>query len=168
MLLYLDHAGEQALHARLSNKKYIEGFAGDAVFNPTGGLAALVKGDHKEGFNRFSLICFDKNGAQEWSKEYSLDVHSVSARLIDRLPEGGYLIHGDGSVSQDGQAGFVFRLQLDAAGDPQAFSVRASGDGSMTRDGQGQPLVFNHWPPKAWAAPFDALPEMDIQMKIIP
>ena len=168
VLLYLDEKGGQARHARLHNKKFVEGFAGDAVFNPQGGLTALVKDDYKDIFNRFSVICFDENGTQVWEKQYSLEVHSVSAQLINRLPAGGYLIHGAGTVSLEGQEGFVFRLEVDADGGPLAFSVRASKDGRMVRDGQGQPLVFNGWPPAAWAAPLESLPEMDVQMRVVP
>ena len=166
VLVYVDENGRQARHAMLEDKRYIDGFSGDAALNDQGGLTALVADYQDEAYNQFSVVCFDNKGRQAWQRNVSLDCHSVSALIIDQQADGSYTVYGAGQQTELQNAGFVFKLVIDREGSPQAFSARAAQGGWMVRYTNGQPYVFSKWPPQAWLAPFDAMPEIEMQLRL--
>lgn len=163
-LALVDASGAVTRTAQLMDRELLDGFGMDAVPNGMGGLTALVMDNPQNGgYNAFWIYGFDAQGLPVWQRRYALDSAGVRAQLIDRGPDGGYTVWGRGERTEDGQSGFVFRMETDALGNALALDARACDGGSAVRCGGGV-RVYHAMQPLAWLAPFDALPRMDMPL----
>lgn len=166
VLLYVDATGAYARQAVLKGQRAVGGFRSDAVLNPQGGITALTQNDdNADRGDEFSLISFDEKGELAWRRVYALNALACRPNLLDMNPDGSYTIWGMGKMAELDSSGFVFRLTVDGAGNPMGITARQSPGGRMVRYLEGRAYVNDPWGPQWWVAHFDALPEMEVELK---
>lgn len=165
-LAFMDQAGAYTRCALLKDQSAAGGFASDAVLTPQGGITALAKNDDQANRdNEFTLIRFDEKGEQIWRRAYALGALTCRASLLDLNPDGSHTVWGMGKMEELDSSGFVFRLDVDQEGKPLALDARRCPGGTVVRYLEGRPYVHYPWGPKWWAAPFEALPEMEVKLQ---
>lgn len=168
-LLYLDAQGQPTNRvAWLPNRNLIFGFQYDAALNHLGGLTALGSGNNgKDTQSTFSIHTYAPNEETLTDWYYAINASAVRPQLIDQRPDGGYTVWGSGKMSEDDSSGFVFRMEVDKDGQVQEISGRSAEGCGMVRYLDEQPYVYYSFGPQSWVAPFDALPEMELEVNVL-